>query len=297
MEAGSLESSYLLSAIVEQRDAPELRTTAYSRNQLSAFLEDDPAAITLAPPGSGNAERLLHLFLVDTEVFQPLLEAHHPSDPWLLFAEDADQLQLEQTVKHDEQLVRSVLRVVHRRGGQSIVMIRQTATLQTRFDALLKALRRVIDSPSSRAARGAPISTAPVHEESDRAELMRIRKEMLEQAGGTFDSEDLATAAKSVTTNSSQLGADQRGSGKLFGVRWGREWRYPKFQFDSGRQLYPEMKSVLSALSPDQQGWDRLQWFLHPHERLNGRTPLQVWKSDRQIVIEAALSERWDGRD
>jgi len=37
---------------------------------------------------------------------------------------------------------------------------------------------------------------------------------------GTFDSEDLATAAKSVTTNSSQLAADQRGSGKLFGVRW-----------------------------------------------------------------------------
>jgi len=94
-----------------------------------------------------------------------------------------------------------------------------------------------------------------------------------------------------------ELAADQRGSGKLFGVRWGREWRYPKFQFDSGRQLYPEMKSVLSALSPDQQGWDRLQWFLHPHERLNGRTPLQVWKSDRQKVIEAAHSERWDGRD
>jgi len=46
MEAIPLESTYLLSAIVEQRDAPELRTAAYSRRQLSVFLEEDPAAMT-----------------------------------------------------------------------------------------------------------------------------------------------------------------------------------------------------------------------------------------------------------
>jgi len=60
-------------------------------------------------------------------------------------------------------------------------MIRQTATLQTRFDALLKALRRVIDSPSSRAARGIPISTAPRTRNRTAQQLMRIRKEMLGQ--------------------------------------------------------------------------------------------------------------------
>jgi hypothetical protein len=57
------------------------------------------------------------------------------------------------------------------------------------------------------------------------------------------------------------------------------------------------MKSVLAALTPDQQGWDRLQWFLEPHESLRGRTPIEVWKTDRNKVIEAANTERWDGRD
>jgi hypothetical protein len=174
-------------------------------------------------------------------------------------------------------------------------MIRQTEEFRSRFDALLKALRRVIDyRPSRDAWPAAQPFAAP---ESDREELMRIRRDLLEQAGGTFNSEDLAMAAQSTTTNSSQLAADQRGSGKLFGVRWGREWRYPSFQFDGDRRLYPEMRDVLAALSPDNAGWDRLQWFLQPHVKLKGRTPLQIWSSDRRKVVEAANTERWNGRD
>jgi len=295
MYASQLESAYLVSAIVELKDVPELRTAAYTCNQLSAFLEDNPAAIALALPGTGNAERLLKLFLVDTDVFQPLLESHRKSDPWFLFAGQADQLQLQQTVQH-EQLLSSVQSVAQRLGGQTIVMIRQADVISSRFDALLKALRRVIDSSPAQAGRASLQSSFP-EGESDRQQLLRIRREMLERAGGTFSSEDLATAAHSTTINSSQLAADQRGSGKLFGVRWGREWRYPRFQFNSGRRLHPEMRDVLSALSPDPQGWDRLQWFLQPHERLNGRIPLQVWTTDRQKVIDAAGTERWNGRD
>jgi len=293
-----LESTYLLGAIVEQKDTPQLRMAAYSRKQLAAFLEDNPAAMSMALPGAGNGERLLDLFLVDTDVFQPLLKSHLKSDPWLLFAERADQLELEETFNRDEQLVRCVQSVARRRTGQTIVMIRQTDNVRARFDVLLEALRRVVGSPGSRATRAAVIAKPEVPDEAtDREELIRILNEMLDRAGGTFNSEDLATAAKSVTINSSQLAADQRGSGRLFGVRWGREWRYPRFQFDSARCPYPEMKTILSALSPDKQGWDRLQWFLEPHESLGGRTPLQVWATDRRKVIKAASTERWSGRD
>lgn len=292
MHAAQPESSYLLSAIVEQKHAPELRTAPYSRQRLSTFLEDNPAAMTLAPAGTGNSERLLELFM-DSELLHPLLESHRNSDPWLVFAEQSDQLQLHKTVR-PEQIVMSVQVAAQKRPSQTIVMIRQTDVVRARFDALLKALRRVIGSSPARAT-GAAASAPPAG--SDRDELIRIRNELLEQVGGTFSSEDLATAAQSITTNSSQLAADQRSSGKLFGVRWGREWRYPRFQFDPSRRLYPEIKDILSALSPDNQGWDRLQWFLEPHERLSGRTPLQVWSNDRRKVIEAANTERWDGRD
>jgi hypothetical protein len=294
MEARSLEPGYLLSAIVEQEDVPELRTAAYSHRQLTAFLEEDPAAITLAPSGTGNAERLFNFFLSHSDVFHPLPESHRRNDPWLVLAANASELLLQETIQR-EQLASSVKTAAQRLAGQTIVMIRKTEEFQTRLDALLKVLRRVIDTRPSLAR--AAVQNPGVGDESDREELMRIRKEMLEQAGGTFSSEDLALAARSTTTNSSQLAADQRGSGKLFGVRWGREWRYPRFQFDRARRLYPEMRDVLTALSPDMAGWDRLQWFLQPHEKLKGRTPLQVWERDRQKVIEAANTERWNGRD
>jgi hypothetical protein len=77
----------------------------------------------------------------------------------------------------------------------------------------------------------------------------------------------------------------------------GASWLYPKFQFDEHRHVLPQMKPILSALSPDPRGWDRLQWFLEPHEVLRGRRPLDVWTSDRDKVIEAANRERWNGRD
>jgi hypothetical protein len=81
----------------------------------------------------------------------------------------------------------------------------------------------------------------------------------------------------------------------LFGVRFGQAWHYPKFQFDPDLRPYPEIKTILSAL-PDDQGWDRIQWFLERHEKLQGCTPLEVWTTDRNKVVEAANMERWTAR-
>ena len=119
---------------------------------------------------------------------------------------------------------------------------------------------------------------------------------MLDEVG-TYTSEQLAAASEPTTSNVSRFAADLRTAGKIFGVRFGREWHYPQFQFDASRRVIPEIKEVLRALSPDEQGWDRLQWFLQPHEELKEQTPLSVWSEDRQRVIEAANAERWDGRD
>ena len=142
-------------------------------------------------------------------------------------------------------------------------------------------------------------ASSVAHNEDDsthREALIRVRRQMLDKVG-SYSSEDLAAAAESITSNPSQFAADQRGMGAFFGVRFGREWRYPKFQFDARRHTIPEMKPVLRALFPDEQGWDRLQWFLQPNETLRGRTPLDVWGANRQEVVEAANTERWDGRD
>ena len=287
----SAEPTYLVSAIVERKHSPELRTAVYSQTRLSAMLEDNPAAISLARAGVGSGERLLELFEADGDrIFRSLLEKHRRSDPWLLFTEHAGRISLEQTLQEDE-VSDSVRDTMERSAVPYIVLIRQVEALKARFQAVLDAVSRTIESGVSPAAAVLPV------DESDREAMIRSRKQMLQQAGGTYNSEELATAAESVTTNASQLAADQRNSGRIFGVRLGREWHYPKFQFDAELRAFAELKPILTALTPDVQGWDRLQWFLQPHETLSGRTPLQMWNIDRRKVIEAANTERWNGRD
>jgi hypothetical protein len=255
------------------------------------MLEDNPAAISLSRAGVGSGERLLELFEADRDrIFRSLLENHRRSDPWLLFTEHAGRISLEQTLQENE-VSDSVRDTVQRSAVPYIVLIRQVEALKARFQAVLDAVSRTIESGVSPAAAVLPV------DESDREAMIRSRKQMLQQAGGTYNSEELATAAQSVTTNASQLAADQRNGGRIFGVRLGREWHYPKFQFDAELRAFAELKPILTALTPDVQGWDRLQWFLQPHETLSGRTPLQMWNIDRRKVIEAANTERWNGRD
>lgn len=57
------------------------------------------------------------------------------------------------------------------------------------------------------------------------------------------------------------------------------------------------MRDVLTALVPDNRGWDRLRWFLEPNSVLNGRIPMEVWSEDRSQVVEAARMEHCDARD
>ena len=84
----------------------------------------------------------------------------------------------------------------------------------------------------------------------------------------------------------------------MFGVRAGQAWCYPKFQFRQKGQPYREIRQVIEALTPDESGWGRLQWFKEPHAKLNGRTPLEAWEAgEKDEVVAAAKSERWHGRD
>jgi hypothetical protein len=133
----------------------------------------------------------------------------------------------------------------------------------------------------------------------NRDALRNTREQMLERIE-TYTSAQLAFACDSVNVNPSQFAADMRKANRILAVRFGRDWRYPHFQFNHRRkplEPFPEMRDVLAALAPDTRGWDRLQWFLEPNPALNGRLPLEVWSEDRIKVVEAARTEYWDGRD
>lgn len=81
----------------------------------------------------------------------------------------------------------------------------------------------------------------------------------------------------------------------VFTVHHADEKLFPRFQFADDGRPYPELKVILERL-PDRRGWDRLAWFLSPHESLAGASPLEVWRQDRQRVVEASSVEHWGER-
>jgi hypothetical protein len=135
-----------------------------------------------------------------------------------------------------------------------------------------------------------------LYESLNRRALLRARKQMLSRVP-CLTADELAAEVPSSSVPG-QLAKALRTAGKAFGVHDGRRWRYPRFQFDSHGNPFPEMSEDLAALIGDEQGWDRLQWFLEPHSAVGGGTPLERWeRGQRADVVEAARRERWQGRD
>jgi hypothetical protein len=304
-----------LNALVASNKSMEVRTRVFSKSNLDSLLSEHPAAITFSRSGVLDAERLLAVYMKNHALFRPIIQSRR-TNQWRCYEQRADEKRFDLKVVVDNRaLLKRVVLLLKRVAKSStnapicaLVPALEWTSQHDReirsvfCDAIVTtgAVTLAIGAKSNPGVTADPITLPEVRRDEndvdDREALIRTRRQMLDTVG-SFSSEDLAAAAKSMTSNPSQFAADQRGTGEIFGVRFGREWRYPKFQFDAKRHALPEMKTVLRALSPDEQGWDRLQWFLEAHEILRGRTPLEVWKTHRQKVVEAANTERWDGRD
>jgi hypothetical protein len=288
---------YYVSAILgRDRNSLEVRTKVFSPTNLRALLNDDPAAITLGPKGAWGLESLLEAF--GRQRTLRVGRGHARVHRWRAY----ERFRYESMPPRVRSLDSNALE-------QQLVTMNFDQMLEAAFvsETVLEdgALMSVIDSVISDAiAPPTPQNRSSQRKSSNpeidnRHALRAARQEMLNSVG-TFTSEEIASVLDSTSSNASQCAADQRTAGKIFGVRFGREWHYPKFQFDRSRkpiEIFPEVKPLLAALSPDERGWDRLQWFLQPHEGLSGRTPLEMWQKDRAAVVTAASTERWNGRD
>lgn len=288
---------YYVSAILgRDRNSLEVRTKVFSPANLRALLKNHPAAITFGPKGAWGLESLLEAFWGRRSFHVGNGKAH------------VHQWRAYERHRYEP--------MPHRvRSLDSKALEHQLAT--TRFDQMVEAayvseailedveLLSVIDSVISDAiappsSRTSGVEGKSTDQDLDNRQSLKVARQEMLKAVGTFTSEDIATALDSTSSNASQYAADQRTAGKIFGVRFGREWHYPKFQFNRAQkpiEIFDEVKPLLAALFPDERGWDRLQWFLQAHEGLGGLTPLQMWHKDRAAVVAAASTEHWNGRD
>ena len=86
--------------------------------------------------------------------------------------------------------------------------------------------------------------------------------------------------------NRSEPASRWRKEEKIFGIRVGRPYVYPAFQFKEGRPR-EGLAEVLDALPDDMTAWQTAFWFTSGNGRLNGDQPQQRL-DDVSLLVKAA---------
>jgi hypothetical protein len=294
-------AAYYLSAVIGRKPGGlQVRTTAFSSANLDALLDEGPAAIAVAPEGALATERLLEAFSAREEmvIHLPAMKSlrnyrwryyakrPHEQAPHLVRSIDSSTLRI-QIFKPEVQKQHELLAFV-REDLSSEPLSSSSIDIDSVVEEMMKPRRIRVTQPSSEQL------------ESENLDALRKAREQMLGRIEMYTSAQIAAACDSVNVNPSQFAADMRKANRVFAVRFGRDWLYPRFQFNhegSPLEPFPEMREVLAALTPDKRGWDRLQWYLDPNPVLNGRIPLDLWGEQRSKVVEAARTENWDARD
>ena len=173
---------------------------------------------------------------------------------------------------------------------------RVAGALTERF---VRELRAVEANLLSEIAKLQPLPLPPDHFSAPKTDQQRdqnalAQKEFLEASGGLLTSAEVADLLGSKAKNRYAPAHQLRENGRLFHVRWKQHEMYPKFQFDlvTG-SIYPEVPQLIRALENDyEQGWQMALWFVTINDWLEGKRPLDVWRSDRRRVVNAAEQEK-----
>lgn len=114
---------------------------------------------------------------------------------------------------------------------------------------------------------------------------LKRKQQMLEAAGGTLTSEQVAE----ILGISRQAVDKRRASNQLLALTQGkRGYSYPSFQFEDGKTI-TGIEEVLAQLK-DLDPWMQMVFFTGPHERLEGKTPLERLKRGMVSEVKAAAS-------
>lgn len=111
---------------------------------------------------------------------------------------------------------------------------------------------------------------------------LKRKQQMLEAAGGALTSKQVAE----ILGISRQAVDKRRAANQLLGLTQGRRgYSYPTFQFQDGKTV-SGLEEVLAQLK-DLDPWMQMVFFTSPHERLQGKTPIEKLKKGPVSAVKA----------
>lgn len=109
---------------------------------------------------------------------------------------------------------------------------------------------------------------------------------LLSESGGVLSGEEVAKALGV----SRQAVDKRRRRGHLIGLTQGRRgYAYPAWQFEGGRTI-ANLEKALDAVR-EHDPWMQLAFFVNPNDHLNGKSPLELLRSEKlEPVLRAAAN-------
>ncbi len=150
---------------------------------------------------------------------------------------------------------------------------------------LVRALRTIWEATEDPLADvDEPMHAAEAAEEISLAEAeSQARREAILKESIT------AAEAAELTGRSRQALERLRRQGRLLALRKGKQWRYPRWQFDGDAPggVLPGMEEVLRTLDLSPLG--TAFWLLEPYEQLGGSPPIKLLRAHRtEPVLQLA---------
>ena len=244
--------------------------------------EERAALVTIGPTSSGSEDLLRQLRGLAPQVTASL---RTPPREWVVLRLEPRTRRIVEQRHKSITAARQELKRTVAHSGLMYAVLMSSAVLPVLNESIVReAIKKVGELIDARRAE--------VVEAANREGLLKARDALIELVP-CYTAEEIATLRGSTTTNASQLGADLRNARKIFGVRHGRAWLYPKLQFNRNGEPAPEIQKLLKALGAEATGWDVLQWFAEPNAELGGKTPTEAWTEDRMAVVRAAALAHW----
>lgn len=166
------------------------------------------------------------------------------------------------------------------------------ATLSASNPALARAVENTLRSVLALGVAVQAVDTPATPQIARAVQATENRWRAIESEFGLLDSTAVARLLGSRASNARSFTAEHRKAGKVLGIRRGKSYLYPSFQFDANGVVRLAIPTIIRlATGADWSSESTAIWLCSPSGWLADRRPVDLLETEPDAVIAAARAK------
>ncbi|WP_024793259.1 hypothetical protein [Tomitella biformata] len=166
------------------------------------------------------------------------------------------------------------------------------STLSTSNPALQRAVENTLRSVLALGVAVQAVDAPTTPQIARAVQATENRWRAIESEFGLLNSTDVARLLGSRASNTRSFTADQRKAGRVLGIRRGKSYLYPGFQFDANGVVQTAIPTILRlAADADWSAESTAMWLCSPSGWLADRRPVDLLATEPDAVLAAARAK------